>query len=81
MISMMYHASAAFYGYARYNSTGQTGYVLGCIGSSIFAMFGLWVIMFASDKGHISKRTGADKRTSGWPFKNAEADKKKSKAP
>ncbi len=76
---MLYHASVAFYGYARFNSDEQIGYLLGCIGSSTFAMFGLWIILFAGDKGHISKRTGADKRTSGWPFKNAEADKKRPK--
>jgi hypothetical protein len=35
--------------------------------------------MFGSDKGRISRRTGADKRTSGFPFKNAEADKKRPK--
>ncbi|KAH8891069.1 hypothetical protein GQ53DRAFT_168628 [Thozetella sp. PMI_491] len=80
LISMLYHASAAFYAYARYGTTDQTGYLLGCLGSSVFAMFGLWVVLFAGDKGHISKRTGADKRTSGWPFKNAEADKRKPKA-
>lgn len=40
------------------------------------AAFGLWNVMFGSDKGHISKRSGADKRTSGFPFKNNEADKR-----
>lgn len=41
------------------------------------AVFGLWCLMFGGDKGHISKRTGADKRTSGFPFRNAEASKRK----
>ena len=77
-ISMLYHASAAFYGYVRFTSSQQMGYLLGCLGSSTLAMFGLWVMMFAGEKGRISKRTGADKRTSGWPFKNTEADKRKS---
>lgn len=27
--------------------------------------------------GHISKRTGADKRTSGWPFKNSVEKKRR----
>ena len=76
---MLYHASNAFYSYARYNGHGQTAYLLGCLGSSVFAAFGLGVLLFAGDKGRISKRTGADKRTSGWPFKNSEADKKKPK--
>jgi hypothetical protein len=32
--------------------------------------------MFGGDPGHISKRTGADKRTSGWPFGNTVAAQK-----
>lgn len=36
-------------------------------------------LVFGTEKGRISKRTGADKRTSGWPFKNEEADRKKGK--
>ena len=40
------------------------------------AAMGLWCLMFA-EGSRISKRTGADKRTSGWPFKNAEAERKK----
>jgi len=48
-------------------------------GSSALAAFGLWCLMFAGDKGQRSKRTGADKRTSGFPFRNAEADKRKSR--
>jgi hypothetical protein len=39
---------------------------------------GLWVILFWNSS-RISKRTGADKRTSGWPFGNSEADKKRVK--
>lgn len=38
---------------------------------------GLWCLLFGDDKGHISKRTGADKRTSGWPFGNSVAAKRK----
>ncbi|KAK3937185.1 hypothetical protein QBC46DRAFT_393310 [Diplogelasinospora grovesii] len=76
LISMFYHATSTFYDYARYNGTGQLGYLLGAIGSGAFAAFALWVMMFADSRGHISRRTGADKRTSGFPFKNAEADKR-----
>lgn len=57
--------------------TGQTGYVLGMVGAGAMGAMGLWCIMFAGEKPRISKRTGADKRTSGFPFSNAEADKKK----
>jgi hypothetical protein len=44
----------------------------------VLATFGLWVLLFAGDKKkRVSRRTGADKSTSGWPFKNAEADRKR----
>jgi hypothetical protein len=33
--------------------------------------------LFGTSDGRISRKTGADKRTSGFPFKNAEADKKR----
>jgi hypothetical protein len=45
--------------------------------SSVLAAMGLWCLLFATQDGHISRRTGADKRTSGFPFKNVEADKRK----
>jgi hypothetical protein len=79
LISLLYHATLAFYSYTRFFHTGQTAYVLGCVGSSVMSAFGLWCLMFAGEKARISKRTGADKRTSGFPFKNAEADKKRPK--
>ena len=50
---------------------------LGALTSGSLALIGMWCLMFGTDKGHISKRTGADKRTSGWPFKNEVADQKK----
>jgi hypothetical protein len=55
------------------------GFMLGFLGSAGLASFGLWCLMFGGEKARISKRTGADKRTSGWPFGNAEAEKKKRK--
>jgi len=33
--------------------------------------------MFGFGHGHISKRTGEDKRTSSYPFTNASAEKKR----
>ncbi|KAK2073592.1 hypothetical protein P8C59_007865 [Phyllachora maydis] len=76
LVSMAHHATAAFYTWARFHSSGQTGFMLGCIGNTVFAAYALWVLMFGSEKVQISRRTGANKRTSGWPFKNAEADKR-----
>ncbi|KAL2168293.1 hypothetical protein VTG60DRAFT_212 [Thermothelomyces hinnuleus] len=79
LVTSLYHAAAAFYAYTRYHATrGQTAYLLGCLASSVLAAYGLWVLLFAGDRNRrVSRRTGADKSTSGWPFKNAEADKKK----
>ncbi|KAK3987066.1 hypothetical protein QBC44DRAFT_332180 [Cladorrhinum sp. PSN332] len=79
LISALYHASAAFYSYARYTQSDHLAYQLGCFGSSLLAAFGLYVLLFAGDTARISRRTGADKSTSGWPFKNSEADKKNNK--
>ena len=33
--------------------------------------------MFGTEKGRISMKTGADKRISGWPFRNVEREKNK----
>ncbi|OIW35295.1 hypothetical protein CONLIGDRAFT_676219 [Coniochaeta ligniaria NRRL 30616] len=76
LISTLYHAAFAFNAYGTYTVTSQAGYALGAGGSAVLAALGLWNVMFGGDKGHISKRNGADKRTSGFPFKNAEADKR-----
>ncbi len=60
-------------------ATGQTGFAMGVGGYSFLAAMGLWCILFASSGGRISRKTGADQRMSGFPFKNAEADKKKAR--
>ncbi|KAL2757608.1 hypothetical protein ACRALDRAFT_1060938 [Sodiomyces alcalophilus JCM 7366] len=79
LVSTLYHASVAFYCYGRYHWTGHTAYTVGCLGSAALASFGLWCLMFAGDKGRISKRTGFDKNTSGFPFKNSESYRAKKK--
>ncbi|KAG7292943.1 hypothetical protein NEMBOFW57_002988 [Staphylotrichum longicolle] len=78
-VSALYHAATASYSYSRYYTTGgQLGYLFGCLGASVMAVFGLWVLMFAGPGNRrVSRRTGADKSTSGWPFRNAEADRRK----
>lgn len=76
LISTLYHSAFAFNAYSTYTATSQAGYALGAGGSAALAALGLWNLLFARDKGHISKRNGADKRTSGFPFKNVEADKR-----
>jgi hypothetical protein len=46
---------------------------MGALGSAAMASVGLWCILFASSSGRISRKTGADKRTSGFPFGNKES--------
>jgi hypothetical protein len=75
----MFHAMYAFYGYAMWTQTGVMSFGLGTLGSGFLSLVALWCIMFASSNGRISRKTGADKRTSGFPFKNTEADKKKAR--
>ncbi|KAI9814391.1 MAG: hypothetical protein M1827_003247 [Pycnora praestabilis] len=76
-VTSIYHAAIAFYSYARWVSTGSSSFMLSTIGYGFLAMVGLWCLLFASSSGKISRKTGADKRTSGFPFGNKEADKKR----
>lgn len=78
-ITAMFHSVLAFYGYAMWTKTGVMSFGLGTLGSGFLAMIALWCILFASSNGRISRKTGADKRTSGFPFKNQEADKRKAR--
>ncbi|KAH6663873.1 hypothetical protein B0J14DRAFT_608725 [Halenospora varia] len=72
-ISLLYHSTMAFYCYARYTQSSQFSFALGGIGSAGLAAVGLWCVLFASSSGRISRKTGADKRTSGFPFGNKES--------
>ncbi|EFE32566.1 uncharacterized protein ARB_00390 [Trichophyton benhamiae CBS 112371] len=76
LISSGFHAVVAGYTYSWYSGTGQMGFAAGMLASGFLAAMGLWCMLFAGSS-RISKRTGADKRTSGFPFKNVEADKRK----
>lgn len=76
-MTTLYHSAAAFYMYGMWTETGVSSFAFGVTGSTTLAAVGIWCILFASSDGRISRKTGADKRTSGWPFKNAEADKRK----
>ncbi|KAJ6090170.1 hypothetical protein N7486_008985 [Penicillium sp. IBT 16267x] len=77
MITSLFHALSAFYTYTWYVTGGQTGFAVAVAGNSLLAFIGLWCVLFASSEGKISRRTGADKRTAGFPFSNKEADKKR----
>jgi hypothetical protein len=76
-ITALFHTVSLIYCYIKYMSSGQVGFALGAVGYGLLAAMGMWCILFATSGGKISRRTGADKRTSGFPFKNAEAYNKK----
>ncbi|KAF3053174.1 hypothetical protein E8E11_011383 [Didymella keratinophila] len=78
-ITALFHAATAFYCYGLWTETGVFSFGLGSIGSVFLGAVALWCILFASSNGKISRKTGADKRTSGFPFKNSEADKRKAR--
>ncbi|KAH8598807.1 hypothetical protein B0O99DRAFT_591428 [Bisporella sp. PMI_857] len=78
-IGTVYHSANAFYCYTWYTTTGRFPFALGVVGSSILGAIGLWCILFASTSGRISRKTGADKRTSGFPFKNEESASQRKK--
>ncbi|CAL5874623.1 uncharacterized protein PFLUO_LOCUS8920 [Penicillium psychrofluorescens] len=77
MVTSAFHAVAAFYAYTWYATGGQGTFAVGVAGHALLASVGLWCVLFASGDGKISRRTGADKRTTGFPFANSEAAKKK----
>ncbi|KAI0453653.1 hypothetical protein F5B21DRAFT_277671 [Xylaria acuta] len=77
LLTTLFHGVSAFHNWARYTATDRSGYFLGFLGSTVLAAFGTWCLLFGGEKSRISRRTGADKRTSGFPFKNAEADRRK----
>ena len=79
LFTTLHHGSTAFYTWAKYSSTSQMGFLFGFLGSVPLAVFGVWCLVFGNEKSRISSRTGADKRTSGFPFTNQEADKRKGK--
>ncbi|CAG8978754.1 hypothetical protein HYALB_00012739 [Hymenoscyphus albidus] len=79
LISLLYHSTVAFYCYARYTTGGTFCFALGSVVSAALGSVALWCVMFASSGGRISRKTGADKRTSGWPFKNSESARERKK--
>ncbi|KAB8068164.1 hypothetical protein BDV29DRAFT_74076 [Aspergillus leporis] len=76
IVTSIFQGFSAFYAYTQYLSSGQAAFALGMVGYATVAAIGLWCVLFASSNGKISRKTGADKRTAGFPFTNAEAAKK-----
>ncbi|KAG2419479.1 hypothetical protein HFD88_004275 [Aspergillus terreus] len=75
-VTSVFHAASAIYAYTWYLATDKAVFAVALVGSSAVAAVGLWCVLFASSRGKISRKTGADKRTTGFPFKNKEAAKK-----
>ncbi|KIV79974.1 hypothetical protein PV11_07512 [Exophiala sideris] len=77
-VTTLFHALSMIYCYMRWVNYRQTGYVLGAVGYGAMACVGLWCLIFGTSAKRLSKRTGADKRTAGFPFRNTMAyDKRK----
>lgn len=72
-ITAFFHAAYAFYAYGMWTQTGILSFSLAVLGSGFFCVVAMWCILFASSDGRISRKTGMDKRTSGFPFKNKES--------
>ncbi|KAF1984758.1 hypothetical protein K402DRAFT_358770 [Aulographum hederae CBS 113979] len=78
--TLLHHSLVAFYTYTRYNTTSLNGFIFHSVISGAFAAVGLWCVLFSQDGGHIGKRSGQDKRMSGFPFGGKSAEKRKKKA-
>lgn len=76
-VTTFFHALSMTHCYMRYVRYQQTGYMLGALGYGTLASVGLWSLVFGTTEARLSKRTGADKRTSGFPFQNAQAYNKR----
>ena len=80
-LSMLH--SYVSYSSTRYSSFGGQGasapgiLLLDVAASGFLAVYGLWVLMFGFGPGHISRRTGRDKRVSGWPLGKGDRERKK----
>ncbi|CAK3986007.1 vps9 domain [Lecanosticta acicola] len=80
VVTTIYQALSAFYLYTQIASAGWSfGFGMGLVATSTLFCMGIWVLLFASEKGRISKSTGADKRTSNFPFTNETSAREKKK--
>jgi hypothetical protein len=73
LTTTIYHLLSAFYLYTQLTYSWTFAFTCGITASSVLFCFGLWVAMFGGGQSRRSKRTGADKRTSNFPFENKES--------
>jgi hypothetical protein len=76
-VAVAFQAITAFYLYTQLMGGWSFAFTAGLIGNGVLFCFGTWTLLFGGDVGRVSKTTGADKRTSGFPFGNSEAAREK----
>jgi hypothetical protein len=77
-IAVAFQAITTFYLYTQVMSGGWSfAFTAGLIGNAALFCFGTWTLLFGGDAARVSKTTGADKRTSGFPFGNSESAREK----
>ncbi|KAI5370557.1 hypothetical protein Slin14017_G014360 [Septoria linicola] len=77
--STVYHALSAFYLYTQITRGFSFGYGSGMLASSALFCVGVFCCLFGNERSRVSKSTGADKRTSNFPFTNTESAREKKK--
>ncbi|KAM3418609.1 hypothetical protein BST61_g4586 [Cercospora zeina] len=75
----IYHGLSAFYLYTQITYGFSFGFGSGMLLSSALFCFGVFTCLFGNERSSVSKTTGADKRTSNFPFTNAESAREKKK--
>lgn len=78
-VAVVFQALTAFYLYAQLTGGFSFAFACGLVGNALLFCFGTWTLLFAGAKGRRSKTTGADKRTSNFPFENRESAREKKK--
>jgi hypothetical protein len=79
LLTTLYHFVTAFLLYGTWYSTSSTLLLLGLMASGGLAAVGTFACLFAGDTTRISKRTGKDKRVSGWPLGDTKGSMTKNK--
>lgn len=76
-VAVAFQAVTAFYLYTQLMGGWSFAFTAGMVGNALLFCFGTWTLLFGQEVGRVSKTTGADKRTSGFPFVNSEAAREK----
>jgi len=69
--TLTYHVLVAFHCHLQR----PMAYTFAMAAHAGFAAIGVWVLLFATSRGHITRKTGAE-HPAGFPFKNEKAGKK-----